>query len=130
MQSLLSQYSHRVMAFLIMLTLIMNGSLFSFLFSIITEGTLDNNLFPILFTMAWSFLLLATAVGLFLKQLWGYWLFYPVVVLTTIGFGVSLLPLIPSLFPLAMSPWVTIGINLVMLCVVIKLHRQALISSR
>ncbi|MCL1123778.1 hypothetical protein [Shewanella surugensis] len=123
MQALLG---HRVIASLIIITLMANGRMFSFIGGV----SFSNNLFPILFNIAWSLLLLATAVGLFLKRHWGHLLFYPAVLLTTLGFGISLVPFVPSLFPLAISFWVTLGINSVMLLIVIRLHWQAITASK
>ncbi|MEA1891871.1 MAG: hypothetical protein U9N33_04075 [Campylobacterota bacterium] len=116
MQDSLCKYGQRVIAFLIIITLIVNWRMFLIIgdFGL----TFTNNL-PII---AWAILLFVTAVGLFLKQTWGLFCYYPAALLTTVGFSIPMVPFVTDLFPLEIRPWVMIGINSIMLIIVIWIH--------
>ncbi|MEA1914638.1 MAG: hypothetical protein U9N30_04895 [Campylobacterota bacterium] len=116
MQDSLCKYGQRVIAFLIIITLIMNWRMFSIIggFGL----TFTNNLLII----AWAILLFVAAVGLFLKRTWGLFFYYPAAFLTTVGFSIPMVPFVTDLFPSEISPWVMIGINSIMLIIVIWIH--------
>ena len=66
------------------------------MFSIIGAAglTLANNLLIVI----WIILLFTSAIGLYLKINWGFFFFYPGVLLTTIGFSIPLIPFVISVF--------------------------------
>ena len=114
---LISQYGHKVISFIIIFAMLSNWEMF---FSMRLPGlTLENYL---LITV-WVTLLLISAIGLYLHKNWGFLFFYPAILLTTIGFSISILPFVTSIFPMEMRPWVMIAINSFFLLVAIWLHR-------
>ncbi len=116
MRDLLCECGQKVIASLIIITLIINWRMFSIILDV--GLTFKNNLLIVV----WVVLLFVAAIGLFLRRTWGLFCFYPAVFLSTIGFSISLLPFAPNLFPLAIRPWAMVGINSVLLLIVIWIH--------
>ena len=116
MQNLVYKYGQRVISFLIVITLLVNWEMFSIIGA--AGLTLANNLLIII----WIILLFTSAIGLYLKKNWGFFFFYPGVLLTTIGFSIPLIPFVISVFAFELRPWIMIGINSMLLMFALWTH--------
>jgi len=116
MKYLIYKYGERVISFFIIFALLSNWEIF---FSMRLPGLTPVNY---LLITVWVTLLLISAIGLYLHKNWGLFFFYPAILLTTIGFSISILPFVTSIFPMEMRPWIMIAINSFFLLVAIWLH--------
>ncbi|ODS14287.1 hypothetical protein [Pseudoalteromonas tetraodonis] len=116
MQDLVYKYGQRVISFLIVITLLVNWEMFSIIGA--AGLTLANNLLIVI----WIILLFTSAIGLYLKTNWGFFFFYPGVLLTTIAFSIPLIPFVISVFAFELRPWIMIGINSMLLMFALWTH--------
>lgn len=116
MQESLYKYGQKAISFLIVLTLLVNWQILSMIGSF--GLTLANNLLIIV----WVILLFISAVGLYKKQSWGFFFLYPSIILTTIGFSISIIPFVTSIFPTELRPWIMIANNSMLLIISIGIH--------
>jgi len=116
MQDSLCKYGQKAISFLIVFTLLVNWQILSMVGSF--GLTIANNLLIIV----WEILLFISAVGLYKKQNWGFFFLYPSIILTTIGFSISIIPFVTSIFPMVLRPWIMIANNSVLLIISIWVH--------
>lgn len=113
MKYLLCKYGEKTIAFLIILTLLVNWEILAIVGS--DGSTIVDNVLLIV----WIILLFTSAVGLYKKQSWGFVFFYPAIILTTIGFSICIIPFGLSIVPMELRPWVMMTINSIVLLVTI-----------
>ena len=116
MKYLIYKYGEKVISFFIIFALLSHWEVF---FSMRLPGLTPVNY---LLITAWVTLLLISAIGLYLHKTWGFFFFYPAILLTTIGFSISIIPFVTSIFPMAMRPWIVITINSIFLLIAIWTH--------
>ena len=115
-KNFLDVHGLKIVAYLIIMTLLAHWEIFTLI------GTVGLSLMYNLLIIGLLIMLLASAIGLYLKKTWGFIVFYPSVLLTTIGFSLSLIPFITSLFPFEARPWIMISLNSIVLLFVIWRH--------
>lgn len=115
-KNLLDLHGLKIVACLIIMTLLVDWEIFTLI------RTVALSLVHNLLIIGLLIMLLASSIGLYLKKTWGFIIFYSSALLATIGFSVSLIPFITSLFPFEARPWIMISLNSIVLLFVIWRH--------